>query len=234
MTTRQEVTTTLLRHRTTTAGPEEQMVISALASLRDAFGSRCVLMRELQMPTGVPDAVAVLMRHAEVPLEAARLNVGSSDLRLLHHLATVKQSTVTDIEAALRWNAADLRRMIRTLADAGMLRETRGAVRVHRLTDIFHARKIIAVEAKMKDWQRAIMQAVANTWFASHSYILLPERPLSDSLNEAAKRFGIGVLTFDGQRTRTRIQAAARPLPASYGSWLVHENALRLAQRSPA
>jgi predicted transcriptional regulator len=229
---RQEAATALLRHRTPGAGPEEQMVVSALASLRDAFGSSCVFMRELQMPTGVPDAVAVLMRNREVPFDAARLNIGSSDLRLLHHLATVKQSTVNDIEAALRWTTSDLRRMIRTLTEAGLLRETHGSVRVHRLADIFHARKIIAVEAKMKDWQRAIMQAVANTWFASHSYILLPERPLSNSLNETAKRFGIGVLTFDGQRTRTRIRASARPLPASYGSWLVHENALRMAQRS--
>src|SRR3954447_13943328 len=127
---REGVATALLRRRQTTAGPEEHLVVSALASLRDSFGSSCILMRELQMPTGVPDAVAVLFRNSDVPFDSARLNVGSSDLRLLHHLATVKRSTINDIEAALRWSAADLRRMIRTLSDAGLLRQAGTSVRV--------------------------------------------------------------------------------------------------------
>ncbi len=68
---------------------------------------------------------------------------------------------------ALRWGVTDLRRAVTALEAAGLISETTRRVRARSLNDIFLARQIIAIEAKMTDWRRAIEQAIANTWFAS-------------------------------------------------------------------
>jgi predicted transcriptional regulator len=222
----------LLRTRVSTAGPEQELLTGALVSFCAAFRSPSVVMQEVHLPTGIPDAVAVLLRHGDIELAHERLGLTPDDLRLFQHIASVRGTTVSDMALALRWGTTDLRRAVTALEAAGLVRETTRRVHARSLGDIFLARQIIAIEAKMTDWQHAIRQAVGNTWFASHSYILLPDRRLGrDVLTEAA-RFGIGVLTFDGIETRTRLRATARKLPASYGSWLIHESALRIAQEN--
>jgi predicted transcriptional regulator len=220
----------LLRTRISTAGPEQELLTGALVSFCAAFRSPSIVMQEVELPTGVPDAVAVLLRDVDIELAQERLGLTQHDLRLFQHISNVRGTTVNDMALALRWGVTDLRRAVTALEAAGLVSETTRRVRARSLSDIFLARQIIAIEAKMSDWRRAIDQAIANTWFASHSYILLPERPLGVDLLKAAERNGIGVLTFDGEQTRTRLRAVARRLPASYGSWLIHESALRIGR----
>jgi predicted transcriptional regulator len=222
----------LLRRRPLTEGPEQRLLAGALVSFCAGFRSPSVVLQEVQLPTGVPDAIAVLLRRGDVELAHERLGLSRDDLRLFQHIASIRKTTVDDLALALRWGAADLRRAVTALEAAGLVHETTRRVQARRLSDIFLARQIIAIEAKMSDWQRALRQAIGNTWFASHSYILLPDRRLPREVLTEAARFGVGVLTFDGQKTRTRLRALARKLPASYGSWLVHESALRVAQAS--
>lgn len=220
----------LLRRRAAVEGPEQRLLTGALASFCAALRAPTVVLQEVHLPTGVPDAIAVLLRDDEITVAQERLGLSADDLRIFQHINTVRRTTVPDLALALRWGVTDLRRTITALHAAGMIRETTNLLHARSLNDIFLARQIIAIEAKMTDWQRAIEQAIANTWFASHSYILLPDRPLSRQLVGLAEHHGIGILTFDGVATKTRIRAAARRLPASYGSWLIHESALRMAR----
>lgn len=222
----------LLRRRPQTTGPEQRLLAAALASFCDGFRTPSVVLQEVVLPTGIPDAIAVLLRRGDVAFARERLGLGRDDLRLFQHIASVRQTTVDDLVLALRWGVTDLRRAVAALEAAGLVTETTRRVRARSLADVFLAHQIIAIEAKMTDWQRALRQAIGNTWFASHSYILLPDRPSQREVTAEAARFGIGVLTFDGQETRIRLRAVARKLPASYGSWLVHESALRIAQGS--
>jgi hypothetical protein len=220
----------LLRSRASTDGPEQALLTGALASFCTSFRAPSIVLQEVHLPTGVPDAVAVLLRDSDVAIAHERLGLSAQDLRLFQHISTVRHSCVRDLAIALRWGTADLLRSVSALQAAGFLWESTNLVHARKLADIFLARQIIAIEAKMTDWRRAVDQAIANTWFASHSYILLPDRPLGQAVLTEAARFGVGVLTFDGVETRTRLRAVARKLPASYGSWLIHESALRIAQ----
>jgi DUF1365 family protein len=104
---------------------------------------------------------------------------------------------------------------------------TRGSfVTARPLGKIFAARHIIAVEAKIKNWRKALQQAVANLWFASHSYILLPPLRTLNRVVKEAKKFGVGVLVFDGKKTKMVFRPKRQQIPISYGSWLISEWAL--------
>jgi hypothetical protein len=104
-------------------------------------------------------------------------------------------------------------------------------IEIRPLREIFVARRIIAIEAKIRDWRRAIEQARANSWFASHSFILLPGERFTAHVAEDASAAGVGVLTFDGSTVSVQVRSAEHPLPTSYGSWLFNEWALHRMRR---
>jgi hypothetical protein len=69
--------------------------------------------------------------------------------------------------------------------------------------------EIVAFEAKLTNWRRALDQAYRNTAYASQSYVLLPpdvaRRALSE--REEFKLRGIGICSFDGRRVDVLIAA---------------------------
>lgn len=63
---------------------------------------------------------------------------------------------------------------------------------------------VIAIEAKLRDWRRALQQAYRNTSFASESYVLLPLEAVSRALANASDftRRGVGVCVIEVDRLR--------------------------------
>lgn len=221
--------TRLLRTRRAVAGPERDLVAAALRSLSRRL-SAPLLFREPELPTGFPDIVAVVFGSRTVPATPARFRLGREHLRLLHHVYTVRRACAPDLAATLGWRSVRcLQATLDDLERARLVRQARGRVMSMSLASVFPAKRIVAVEAKIHDWRRALQQAVANTWFASHSYVLMPAGRWHAALRQDAGRLGIGVMIYDGKRTVVRLRARRHRIPASYGSWLVNEWAVRAA-----
>lgn len=218
------------RGRKPTPGPEAELLDAALASY-DWEGRAPVVFREPQMPTGFPDVIAVLLRDRNLLFNPARLKLREEHLRLLHHVHAVQRTSESRLATSLRLKPAKLSDLLVDLEAAGLIRRADRRVAARSLARAFVARHIVAVEAKIRDWHRAIEQAVANTWFASHSYVLLPEKSWSPALRDRAIEHGVGVIVYDGQTSSIRLGAEERAIPASYGSWLVNEWTLRHAGR---
>ncbi len=221
----------LLRVRTPLPGPELDLIEAALMSHFYAGSVPPILFREPELPTGSPDIVAVFPRRKHLVCPSARLRLGVDHLRLLHHVYTVRRTSVPEMAGALMRKESRLLSLLDDLAKAHLVRYSAGHVMAESLTEVFVAKRIVAVEAKIGKWNSALRQAVANTWFASHSYILLPAIPPTAPVRESARRFGVGVMTYDGTRTSIRLRARPRRIPASYGSWLLNELMLREAGR---
>ncbi len=54
--------------------------------------------------------------------------------------------------------------------------------------------RILAIEAKLIDWQRALGQARLNTFYADRSYIALWQPRLTDGIVLEANKHGVGVI----------------------------------------
>lgn len=207
-------------------GPEHALV-SAVLSRHDSLAGRQMIFREPALPTGFPDIVAVVLtRHYKRRRGGPRSSLSPVHLRLLQHLCDVQSSSFADLLSDLGWRKRDLASTALDLKAAGLIRVYDGVLHAKALEAIFFARRIVAIEAKVRDWRRAIEQARANFWFSSHSFILLPARRFSGRVEDAARSVGVGVLLFDGRSIAIPVKAAERPIPASYGSWLFNEWAL--------
>lgn len=213
------------RSRARRAGPEQDLLSAALRTLSQRYSKHSPLVfLEPELPTGFPDAImAYPSRYFMDSKCTARMQLTPRHLRLLHHIYAERGTSVRELMVSLQWTERRICNTIADLTEAGFLR-TRGArVTANSLRNIFALKKIVAIEAKINNWRGALEQAIGNTWFASESYVLLPERPHLQKVIAEAEGYGVGVLSCNGNDTRTLLRAAKRRLPLSYGSWLINE-----------
>lgn len=208
------------------SGPEAELVSEFLARIpfSPRFGWRSTVFREPRLASGSPDLVVVQWNEAvTAEWSACRAALTPEDMRLVHFLSLSGPTDEATIrEAFQRPIAASLGR----LEAADMARFEVGHWRPRPLSKLYAVRRIIAIEAKVKEWAAALDQARLNTWFASDSYVLLPSLGPREKILEAAAAFGIGVWVKDV----LALQAPKDPeisQPRSYASWLFNEWAWR-------
>lgn len=218
----------MLKRRALKSGPESKFLSMALAKgLMHSDGLSQTIFRELMLPTGIPDVVVVRQNGIQLDRVAPGKRFSTAHLQVLAHLYDVGQTTSEKLTVDLIVPKASLEKILQELANANLIEMRNGRVHRRSLKKVFAFERIIAIEAKLQDWRKALAQAAANLWFASHSYVLLPPlRCLAEILKEA-KKLGVGVFIFDGKTTTLVSKPKQRRLPASYGSWLIHEWAIQ-------
>jgi hypothetical protein len=94
-----------------------------------------------------------------------------------------------------------------------------GFVRCRPKRQAFPARRIVAIEAKIRNWRRAVEQAQRNLWLTPTSYVLMPATHWTSAARQAVAQARVGALAFDNSGVRIVLRPPDQPLPASYGSW---------------
>ncbi len=108
-----------------------------------------------------------------------------------------------------------------------MIRKSRRGWQNRPLSAIFAATRIVAVEAKIRDWRKALEQAHLNTWFASQSCVLVPKISRNSTMLQDAQELGVTVLTQ--QPAGWKLKTAQPQRPRSYVSWLLNDWAWKAA-----
>jgi hypothetical protein len=213
------------RFRRTRPGPELDLVESFLDAmpLHIPRGCRATVFREPRLESGFPDLVIVVWReNITLGWRPERKSLQTQDLRVMHFLHHTGRSSEDDL---VGWFGRRVISSIARLHGAAMIRFVGSAWLPRALSYSFAAAKIIAVEAKVGRWAKVLNQALLNTWFASKSYVLVPNTPSVPQL-AAAQRLGIGVCSLCGGEVR-EVDAESTPLPRSYASWVLNEWAWR-------
>ncbi len=213
------------RFRRTRPGPELELIESFIRVMPLQIPRGCIatVFREPGIESGFPDLVIVVWREKiTFRWRPERKFLQTQDFRLLHFLHHNGRASQDEIVA---WFGRRAIASIQRLHDSAMIRCVRSWWAPRALQTSFAAAKIIAVEAKVGKWRKVLNQALLNTWFASRSYVLVPNLPSEPQL-AAAKALGIGVCSFCNGEVR-EIAAESSELPKSYASWMFNEWAWR-------
>lgn len=216
--------------RRTKRGPEQKLVddFISVMPLAHAPDSRVTVLREPGLESGFPDLVIVVWRYERTAdWGETRLALLPHDLRLMHYV--FQRRRVANSELQEHFGARFARCSIQRLHDANLVRPAGGSWFPCALDRTFAATKIIAVEAKIGKWAKVLKQARLNTWFASKSYVLVPQ--VSEEQVQWAQSHGIGVLSPEPDGIR-EWGASTAPLPRSYASWIVNDLAWRASKKS--
>ena len=112
---------------------------------------------------------------------------------------------------------------IEKLYDAGLIERKQGQWKPKPLKETYSVKRLISIEAKMKEWKTLLNQADANQWFASESYALSSVKNPRESTINKFKDYGIGLYSLSNQRLVKLNEAKKQSLPKSYMSWMFNE-----------
>jgi hypothetical protein len=214
--------------RQTRPGPERKLVEHFLEELPLSVPRGCntTVFCEPRIESGFPDLVIVLWSTAVAKTwRRSRVHLVTDDFRLIHYLHQAGPLLEEDLRKRLLKPVA---RNLARLEAADMAYCVGHIWRPRPLYKSFAARRIIAIEAKVSEWTRALGQAVQNTWFASDSFVLLPKRIHAKAIPPSARSFGVRICA-PGDMLSYKNKAASSCLPRSYASWLFNEWAWRFA-----
>lgn len=197
---------------------EEQLVQAILACTKRA--RRREYRVELEVDAGVGVADLVLTKRA------ARSTNGLRSLGIVSpRLAILLSREVGDpikswqaLAASLGTSKAATQRVISQLTISGLAKQTKGSLDLLTVkTPPFE--RLIAVEAKLSDWQRVLTQAYRNLQFADESWVVLDNafvRPALAQLDRF-KVAGVGLASIDRGRGLIVHHAAMSQGPVSLG-----------------
>jgi hypothetical protein len=206
-------------------------------------GEHWLVIDEHLVGTRIPDLIA-----ARVDLRALRARIRaeqweplkSGELQVLSQLRRDRSTTVLTVSAAVGYTGDAVRRLLRRLEQLGYVTQD-GPQRFRRVRPRYKLfNRFIAVEAKLRDWRRALVQARSHRSFAQECYVAF-DAAYAARFGAAERHFqgsGIGLLavhspdlairilrprasrTFDpnafalaGEQLWMRLQGVTRPLP---------------------
>lgn len=157
---------------------EERLVDQFEQLFRVPGTERWRWLRELDTADGTVDLVAVRLIQ-EVASHGSLAKVPSKWAYALHRLPTNEPFTPDHLAALANISRSSARSVLGSFCAAGFCESVSRTswVKVGQPTPI--AKRIVTVEAKLRDWRRALYQATQHTNYASQSWVVLDHAYLS-------------------------------------------------------
>lgn len=175
---------------------------------------------ELEVDAGVGIADLVLTKRAPRSTEGLRA-LGSVSPRLAVLLSRDIGDPIKsrqELAACLGTSEAAAQRVIAQLSIAGVAKQSRDSLELLTVKTLPFER-LIAVEAKISDWQRVLVQAYRNLQFADESWVVLDHAFIRPAMAQA-ERFkvaGVGLASVDREQGLFIHHGATSQGPVSLG-----------------
>ena len=179
---------------------EEQLVKAIVACTRRA--QRRDYRVELELDAGVGIADLVLAKRAARTTGALRAlsSVNPRLAVLLSHGVGSTISTRAALASALGTSDGGAQRVLAQLSSAGLACGSAKEFSISTVSTLPFER-VIAVEAKLSEWKRVLVQAYRNLQFADESWVVLDHAYVRPALAQIGrfKSLGIGLASVDSQ-----------------------------------
>lgn len=175
------------------------------------FSSDFEVLKEVNLGHGIADIVLVDIKCNCMPVN---YYLNEHDIAVLEFVTQQKKVTKKDILNFTRLNISSINRTIKALAKESYISVSKDyIISTNTYTQIIN--KTIAIEAKLRNWSRALKQAYRYKCFANYSFVCLPSI-FSGPAIKNIKQFReteVGLLTIDNVGTVSTIYLPPRICP---------------------
>jgi predicted transcriptional regulator len=175
---------------------------------------------------GYADLVCVIWdKSIEQKWTANRNLLQTMDIKILHHLYNCRiYKNISDIITDLGFNQKTVYSSIETLIKSKLIQENKNnKVKIRPINEIFYIKDIISIEAKLLNWKKALEQSVNNTYFASKSFTLLPNKLIHNKILEEYKLTNVGLISFE-KNYKIIKKPQRQNIPSTLSSWFFNEH----------
>lgn len=179
------------------AFPTELELVNKFERLFDAFlGKGIFVEREFNCDFGIADAVIFKYKKNRSLLDLAMISPEwAYTLRSLPYRKNFSITQVSNLSGA---SIASSKKAMKGFIDAGFCKEKAKNLYIKNRQPQSLCSSVIAVEAKLKDWKKALWQASRYKTFANESWVVLDRRHSNPAISNIAEfeKFNIGLATF--------------------------------------
>lgn len=170
-----------------------------LTSQAEQLEGSTVVLQEVDMGFGIADIVVIAYKdysHNSLPLFLSK-----NDVLVYKLVERKKRLAINDIIKITRLSKQQVYCSIERLDSSAYI--LRLDDQVVEILNVYRSNisSTIAIEAKLKNWKRALHQAYRYKWFAAKSYVLLDKANLGPAVKNLVEfqLMGVGLLSLDMQ-----------------------------------
>jgi hypothetical protein len=185
---------------------EAQLVDQLHQVYGTALGSDWVWLREFSTSCGIADLIGVSLAPVHSTSAISRASLGlvpSGWAYTLQRLPSQVPFTLGDLAELANVSTSSARSILKVFNETGFcapVGESKAWVKAFDPTPV--AKRIVAVEAKLRDWRRALYQAVQHADYATQCWVVLDQTSLGNAQqhDEEFENRGVGLagLSSDG------------------------------------
>lgn len=195
--------------------------------------SRTQIVREFRTGYGLPDVLVVRYslkvlerrrRHARVKYTGTfTVDCGYAMAYLLRR----RWVRLETLRGAFHNANGSFRAMVETLRERGLVNVMGDRIKARGKSDIFAIETITAIEAKLGNWRRAVIQAQRHRWFTDCCHILVPQpsRGQKRGISAVCRKYHLGLMFFSREGGIVEGLALKNRKPYNtYLAWLLNES----------
>ncbi len=173
---------------------------------------------------GFPDMVLLVWNDKiQKNWNSERNNLTVNDIKIVQHLYNCNEGrTIVDMVAELGFSERQLIKILTNLNLANIVENHADYWHLNAIEDIFFVENIVTIEAKLKNWRKALQQAANSEYFSSQVFSLFPDNTINNELLNCYSNTDIGVITYN-QNYEIVKPANRKNLPITINGWLFNE-----------
>ncbi len=158
---------------------------------------KCKIFEELNLGYGIPDVVMVQYKTIR---KNRKEFLDYFDISILDLINKKEQASIDDIVFLTRSTRNKINQTLSILQNEKLIIYRNGKYFSHRKY-VDALQDSVAIEAKLKNWQRALQQAYRYKWFAKKAYVILPSENIGPALKrlDLFQKLGVGLASIDSK-----------------------------------
>lgn len=145
------------------------------------------------------------------------------DIKVMQHLYNSEiAKTIQEISTDLGFSFRQLHNIFDRLYEAKIVTFNKDAWQLRNIEDVFFIENIVTIEAKLKNWKSALIQASNSEHFSSEVFTLYPDSIINETLINSHLNSSVGIISFNHDYKVIKT-ANEKRIPITINGWLFNE-----------
>lgn len=194
---------------------EKEMVALLKATLENTYSSKSIQIScEVSLGFGIADMVVSSLKNETSESDRTEQRLGASEINIFTLLESREKLTLLELMITTRIDKYRLQSILSNLTRRNLIKLEDDKYSVLNDFDLFFENNF-AIEAKLRDWKRALKQAYRYLWFAEYSFVVLDEyfcRPAIEH-QKLFEQYNVGLASINDKGELKRYFTPPRKKP---------------------